>query len=155
METPTVATSLTFRGRFDHSLDSKNRITIPSAWRRKEVDAELFVIFPDPVTRARLVVTYPEKFDTIFENGTGDATFSPAEQREFATIISSTCHDCPTDKQGRLVLPVELCRQIGLERDVTLIGSRDRFELWVPERWEEFFASRNAGYMSTYRAKGL
>lgn len=155
MDTPTVAPPLTFRGRFDHSLDSKNRITIPSAWRRKGMDTELFVVFPDPVTRARLVVTYPEKFDAIFENATGDATSTPEEQREFATIISSTCHDCSTDKQGRLVLPEELCRQIGIEREVTLVGSRDRIEIWVPERWTEFKASRSAGYVSTYRAKGL
>jgi MraZ protein len=42
------------------------------------------------------------------------------------------------DKQGRIGIPAHLRDYAALERDVVVIGVRDRLEIWNPDRWREF-----------------
>jgi MraZ protein len=42
------------------------------------------------------------------------------------------------DKQGRIGIQPELRTYAGLEREVVVIGVRDRLEIWNPDRWSEY-----------------
>ena len=37
-----------YSGHFDHTLDDKNRLTIPSLWRWTHADTETFLAIPHP-----------------------------------------------------------------------------------------------------------
>jgi hypothetical protein len=46
--------------------------------------------------------------------------------------------DAVLDVQGRILLSRELREHAGLQREVLVVGVVDRFELWLPERWDAF-----------------
>jgi MraZ protein len=45
--------------------------------------------------------------------------------------------ECPLDKQGRILLPQQVREQVGIQKDVVLVGRGKLFELWGRENWEE------------------
>ena len=59
------------------------------------------------------------------------------------------------DKQGRLVLPEELCRKIGLKGEVALVGGRGRFEIWNVARRKRAHEEETATYQHVANVIGL
>jgi MraZ protein len=46
--------------------------------------------------------------------------------------------ECELDGQGRIVVPARLRDYAGLNGEATVLGARDRIEVWDPGRWEEY-----------------
>jgi hypothetical protein len=59
------------------------------------------------------------------------------------------------DRQGRLVLPEELCRKIGLKDEVALVGNRGRFEIWNLQRWKRAHEEETSTYQHVANVIGL
>lgn len=114
-------------------MDAKHRVTIPSRWRDSEQDQ--FYLMPSP-TNNYLYALPPAEFQKINENLNNDPRISAADRRQFARYYFSRAQHCVIDRQGRLLLSDEFCRLAGLESDVLLVGTFDRFEVWAPERWD-------------------
>ena len=139
-----------FSGEFRHSLDEKNRVTIPARWRGGEQE-ELFVV-KNP-QRACLTVLPREVFQQVGELARQNVT--PAQHRAFMTQFFSRAKNCPIDKQGRLLLPDDHCKVAGIRTEVVLTGSSDRFELWTPAAWKAFQAECQQTYEQVAEAIGL
>jgi MraZ protein len=133
MESPQIEQPI-FAGEFRHSMDAKNRVTIPSRWRRGEID-EFFVI-PN-LEGGFLMVTPPGEFKRLAEKVEHDETLTPAERRRFIRQFSSRAQNVSSDKQGRIVLPDEQCKLLNLRSEVVLVGNYSRFEIWSPESWQK------------------
>ncbi len=144
-----------FAGDFRHALDAKNRITIPAVWRQRESDGDPFIIFPDPKNDACLIAVPPSIFRHVCEAEAADLDVSLAERRVFKTLIAASARSCGTDKQGRMVLPEEYCKKIGLSGEVMLIGAYDRVELWAPAAWSDFKTENTGTLASVSIAKGV
>jgi MraZ protein len=123
-----------FTGEFRHAMDAKNRVTIPSRWRRGEID-EFFAI-PNP-DGGFLMVMPPGEFKRLAEKVEHDESLAPAERRRFIRQFSSRAQLVTSDKQGRIVLPDEQCKLLNLRSEVVLVGSYSRFEIWSPEVWQK------------------
>jgi MraZ protein len=123
-----------FAGEFRHSMDAKNRVTIPSRWRRGEID-EFFAI-PN-LEGGFLMVMPPGEFKRLAEKVEHDESLAPAERRRFIRQFSSRAQNVSSDKQGRIVLPDEQCKLLNLRSEVVLVGSYSRFEIWSPESWQK------------------
>ena len=121
-----------FSGRYDHALDNKNRITIPSRWR--QTDSDEFFIMPD-LTNSFLIVMPPAEFKSVGDQVSGNPAISPQEKRTFIRHFYAMAQHCSTDKQGRLLIPEEHCKQVALNGEVVLAGTDKRFEIWNPQRW--------------------
>ena len=79
------------------------------------------------------------------ERGSGRQRHVAArERRVFLRQLHSRAQHGLADKQGRLVLPEELCRKIGLKGEVALVGGRGRFEIWNRDPLETRPRRRNA-----------
>ena len=52
-------------------------------------------------------------------------------------IFSSAAELCP-DKQGRILLPPVLRNYAGLDKDVMIIGTGSRVEIWDLDRWNKY-----------------
>jgi MraZ protein len=50
--------------------------------------------------------------------------------------LESESFECAVDKQGRILLPPALRGELGLKREIVLIGMIDRVEIWDKETWE-------------------
>src|SRR5262252_3330119 len=130
MDSPQIDQPI-FTGEFRHAMDAKNRVTIPSRWRRGDID-EFFAI-PNP-DGGFLMVMPPSEFRRLAEK---DESLQPADRRRFLRQFSSRAQHVTGDKQGRIVLPDEQCKQLKLQSDVVLVGAYSRFEIWSPALWQE------------------
>jgi MraZ protein len=123
-----------FAGEYRHAMDAKNRVTIPSRWRRGEID-EFFAI-PN-LKGGFLMVLPPEEFTRLAEKVENDQSLRPEERVKFLRQFSSKAQHVTGDKQGRIVLPDEQCKVLNLRSEVALVGNYSRFEIWDPERWQK------------------
>ena len=123
-----------FAGEFRHAMDAKNRVTIPSRWRRGEVE-EFFAI-PN-LKGGFLMVMPPAEFTRQAEKVEHDQSLKPEERAKFLRQFSSKAQHVTGDKQGRIVLPDDQCRLLNLRGEVVLVGNFFRFEIWDPRRWQK------------------
>lgn len=141
-----------YAGEFRHSIDDKNRITIPSRWRRK--DAEEFILLPEPTSQFLLVMSQRE-FARMSDTAAVSAEVTPRDRRIFFRQLHSRAEHASADKQGRLVLPDDLCRELNLKGEVALVGGRGRFEIWNLTRWKRAHEDEKATYQHVAAMIGL
>jgi MraZ protein len=133
-----------FRGRFVHTIDAKNRMSLPSGFRqefqRRSED-------PPILTDAHACLDlYPyEDWLEFEERIVGIATVHP-EMKAFARSVISSASPCPIDKQGRILVPPYLRERAGLSREVTVAGVGPKIELWDKARFETDLTQTNARY---------
>ena len=80
---------------------------------------------------------------------------SARDRRVFLRQLHSRAQHAISDRQGRLVLPEELCRRVGLKGEVALVGGRGRFEIWNLQRWKRAHEEETATYQHVANVIGL
>ncbi len=121
-----------FMGEYNHTVDAKGRLIVPSKFR--ELLGDEFV-----VTKGldRCLFVYPsDEWENIQGNFRNVSQFSK-EARKLARFFFAGAAMCEVDKQGRILLPAVLREYAGLEKDVVLAGVLNRIEIWDKERWCE------------------
>jgi MraZ protein len=141
-----------YAGEFRHSIDEKNRITIPSRWRRGK--AEDFILLPEPSQQFLLVMS-PEEFRKMSSAAESNESVPPRDRRVFLRQLHSRAQHAGADRQGRLVVPDELCRKVGLKGEVALVGGRGRFEIWNLQRWKQAHQEETPTYQHVANVIGL
>jgi len=127
-----------FRGKFKHNLDSKGRFSLPSKFRevlRVKYGSETLVVtnYPD------CLVAYPWEEWKKIEEKLLKLPWEMPEVREYLRYFLGSAEECQPDRQGRLLLPQSLREEIGLEKEVVLLGMLNNFEIWNPKDLEEKF----------------
>ncbi|MDO4343430.1 MAG: division/cell wall cluster transcriptional repressor MraZ [Eubacteriales bacterium] len=121
-----------FMGEYNHAIDTKGRLIIPSKFRdelgeefvvTKGLDGCLFVFSNDAWRE------FEEKLRTL--------PLMNKSARQFARFFVAGATPCELDKQGRILLPATLREFAGLEKDVVLTGMLNRIEIWSKEKWSE------------------
>jgi transcriptional regulator MraZ len=141
-----------FAGEFRHSLDEKNRVTIPSRWRRDE--GEDFIILPEP-QHQYLAVMSAEEFARVSAQAEADRSISARDRRAFSRQLHARAEHGASDRQGRLVLPEDLCKLVGLKGEVALVGGRGRFEIWNLQKWKRAHEEETPTYQHVANVIGL
>jgi MraZ protein len=121
-----------FFGTYEHSLDSKGRVILPSKFRAAFEQGGY-------LTEARdgcLALWTPEEFERQMEEMQEQAAASRAN-RNMARFWASASRELEVDRQGRMVLPARMREYAELETEVVVVGVIDRVELWNPARWQE------------------
>jgi MraZ protein len=120
-----------FFGTYEHSLDSKGRVILPSRFRGPFEHGGYLTENRDGC----LALWTPDEFEVQMEGMQARAA-SGKSDRNLARMWASHTHDLEVDRQGRIVVPARMRQYAGLESDVTVVGVIDRVELWDPERWQ-------------------
>jgi len=141
-----------YAGEFRHSIDEKNRVTIPSRWRRDT--AEEFIVLPE-ANHQFLLVMSSEEFARMSSAADSNQAVSARDRRVFLRQLHSRAQHATTDRQGRLVLQEELCRKVGLKGEVALVGNRGRFEIWNLQRWTRAHEEETPTYQNVANVLGL
>ena len=68
--------------------------------------------------------------------------FTNRDSRNFVRMVTAGSFEETLDKQGRVMIPPKLREWAYLDREVTVIGAGNRFEIWDSARWDEFFESQ-------------
>lgn len=141
-----------FAGEFRHTLDEKNRITIPSRWRGE--GSEEFIILPEPQHQFLLVMS-PEEFSRMSAQAENHSALSARDRRIFSRHLHSRAEHGTSDRQGRLVLPEDMCRTLELKGEVALVGGHGRFEIWNLKKWKQAHEEETATYRHVANVIGL
>lgn len=125
-----VRTLLT--GEFNHSIDAKGRLIIPSKFR--DILGEDFVI-----TKGMdgCLFLYPNNEWKIFEDKLRTLPLTNKNARTFVRFFLGSAVDGGLDKQGRVLISSALRSFAGLEKEVVLVGVLDRVEIWDKAKWDE------------------
>ena len=123
-----------FLGEFQHSLDAKGRIILPSKIRSELESGLVITRAPDGC----LWVFPKADFQAFAEKFREQArVVGDRRARDVMRFIFSGAHEDRPDRQGRITVPEHLREHAGLEREVTIAGAVDRIEVWKRERWDE------------------
>lgn len=130
-----------FIGEFQHTMDKKGRINIPSKFREtlgesfyvtKGLDSCLFV--------------FSEREWTRFEEKLKELPLASRDARIFTRMFFAGAAECQFDKQGRIIIPPVLREHGKLEKEVVIIGVSTRIEIWSKTHWEAYNAVDNVDY---------
>ena len=80
---------------------------------------------------------------------------SARDRRVFLRHLHSRAEHGASDRQGRLVLPEDLCKKVGLKGEVALVGGRGRVEIWNLPRWKKAHEEETATYQHVAKVIGL
>jgi MraZ protein len=121
-----------FMGEYNHTIDAKGRLIIPSKFR--ETLGEEFV-----VTKGLdgCLFVYPISEWQVFEEKLRTLPMTNKDARKFSRFFLAGAAMCELDKQGRILIPAVLREFAALEKDVVLAGVLGRVEIWSKERWTD------------------
>ena len=117
-------------GRFDHALDPKKRLTIPSGWRLVLGHPEYVYAMPDPVQRCVNIMPKDE-MDVMLSQLRQKALFDPAQMR-LLQVIGANSDLLMLDSQGRIRISDKLLQFANLTTTVAMVGSVRMIKLWNP-----------------------
>ena len=121
-----------FIGEYNHTIDSKGRLIVPSKFR--EALGDEFV-----VTKGLdgCLFVYPMEEWTAFTDKLKDLPLTKKDARQFSRFFLAGAASCEVDKQGRILIPSVLRDFAGLEKDAVLVGVSSRIEIWSRSNWEK------------------
>jgi MraZ protein len=126
---------LPFRGTFDHTLDAKNRLTVPARYRAALADG---VVLAMPVDLKPCVgVWRPEQYETYTQRALAELPPLSPRLNEMERFFYGSSHDAELDAAGRIMVPSFLGEYAKLAKDVVVVGVGDRMELWDRIAWGE------------------
>ena len=127
-----------FMSEYNHTVDAKGRLIIPSKFREilgdeflisKGIDGCLFV--------------YANDDWKAFEEKLTSLPLINKEARQFARFFLAGAAQVEVDKQGRILLPASLRSFANLDKDVVLVGVGSRIEIGDKEKYEALSADEN------------
>lgn len=121
-----------FMGEYNHTIDAKGRLIIPSKFR--EVLGDEFV-----VTKGMdgCLFVFDNKEWQAFEEKLHTLPMMDKEARQFTRYFLAGAASVEVDKQGRILIPSVLREFAELDKEVVLVGVASRIEIWSKQRWEE------------------
>lgn len=122
-----------FMGEYSHTIDVKGRLIIPARFR--EGLGDKFV-----VTKGldNCLFVYPQDEWSALEEKLKSLPFTRADARAFVRFFFSGASECEVDKQGRILIPVNLREYAQLSKEVVVLGVSSRVEIWSKDRWDNY-----------------
>ncbi len=132
-----------FIGEYQHTIDNKGRIIIPSKFR-----AELGEVFVMTKGLDNCLFVYPKSEWSILEEKLKKLPLTNRDARAFVRFFFSGACECELDKQGRVLIPPNLREHSKLDKDAVVIGVSTRIEIWSKEEWDAYNNDDSLSYDS-------
>ena len=125
-----------FIGEYQHIIDQKKRVAIPSKFRAKFKKGAV-------VTRgldSSLFIYTKEEWGKIAEK-LGNMPVGEKSTRSFVRLMLAGAVDTKLDSQGRVLVPEYLKDYARLGKQVVIAGLFNRLELWDKTEWDKYKSS--------------
>ena len=122
-----------FIGEYQHALDSKNRIIVPSKFREELGDTFILTKGLDGCLYA-----YPIDEWKMLEEKLKKLPLTNKDDRAFVRFFFSGANEISIDKQGRALFPQNLIEYALINKEIISIGVSSRVEIWSKEKWNEY-----------------
>ncbi|MBX5474483.1 MAG: division/cell wall cluster transcriptional repressor MraZ [Thermoleophilia bacterium] len=123
-------------GEYEHTIDDKNRLTLPARFRRAFADGIV-------VTRGLDECLYaytPSAWTQLVEQRLAPLNPFSKEGRRMQRFFYAAAVEAELDKQGRVTIPPTLLQRAKLGRDVVVAGVNDHLEIWDRAAWQRELA---------------
>ena len=136
-----------FLGEYEATLDAKGRFLLPAGFKKQlpEEETNRFVI-----NRGfeKCLALYPMKtWEPLFAKINGLNEFDP-RQREFRRAFLNGATYVEPDTAGRILLPPSLKVYAELQKDIVLMATGDKLEIWDSNKYKQFFDSISSDALS-------
>ena len=125
-----------FFGEYEHTIDDKNRLTLPARFREALAGG---VVLTRGLDECLDVFARPD-WDALVEARLAPLDPFSKEARELKRFFFSAASDAELDKQGRVLVPPALHRHARLGREVVVAGVHDHLEIWDRAAWRRELA---------------
>lgn len=125
---------MSFLGTYDHTLDAKNRLTVPVRFRGPLGGGVIVSRGIEPCVS----VWTPTGFDEWKAEIVGALGGRTSKARSFMRIVSASAFETELDSAGRIMVPAKLVDHAELDREVAVIGNDDCFEIWDRTAWTTY-----------------
>jgi MraZ protein len=126
-----------FIGTHTPKLDEKGRLFLPAKFRPRLVGGVVLMRGQEHC----IFGWTTEAYESI-ANRMRELPFTHRESRNFVRMVTAGSYEDVPDKQGRILIPAPLREWAALDREVTVIGVMDRFEIWDSARWADFVSGQ-------------
>jgi MraZ protein len=126
-----------FLGEYEHTIDDKNRLTLPARFREPLAVGVVLTRGLD-----ECLDVYPrEDWNRLVDARLAPLDPFSREARDLKRFFFSAAADAELDRQGRVLVPPALMKHAKLEREVVVAGVHDHLEIWDRRAWGEHLAS--------------
>ena len=125
-----------FKGMFEHQLDDKNRIRIPSKFKKELTgeNGERSYSFFRGMNNC-ICVMADDELDDLIASLSEEAI---SESNQASAMFFSSIFSAEEDAQGRVVIPSMLKRIAGIQKEIVTIGRGKRLEIWAAEKYYDY-----------------
>lgn len=153
-----------FWGEFTATIDAKGRTSIPARFREileeKYRDERIFItkcvtdLGSGEPCRGLSVYPY-NAFLSLAERLDQASGYTVAQLNSIKRLILAPAVECAADKQGRVLIPPTLRGYAGLERDLVLVGTQNKIEVWGEDTWAKVVGQSEKDYLAAAEALAL
>ena len=126
-----------FRSSSNVSLDSKGRLAIPSRFRERLMGIADGCLVQTLNPLDRCLWLYPLPAWELIEEKLAELSDFDKQSRRTKQMMRGYATDCQLDSHGRILIPAELRNYAQLDRQATILGQGNKFEIWNRENWGE------------------
>lgn len=122
-----------FIGEFQHNLDVKGRMAVPSKFRQKISGGAI-------ITRGldHCLFVFTNKEWEVMAQKLDSLPLVKSDSRAFSRLMLAGAAEVDLDKQGRILIPDYLREYASLKKKVTVTGVNKRFEVWDADSWKQY-----------------
>ena len=134
-----------FYGEYEHTIDKKGRVIIPSKFRDFFREYHVEKLY---VTRGldKCLFVFTENEWKSQESKYRSMPFTRSDARKFNRLLFSGAVEIECDKQGRVLLPKYLKDFADIKKDIVMIGVSNRIEIWSREVWNEYYKQSKGSF---------
>jgi len=140
---------LLFTGEYEHTLDQKNRVSIPARFRQllspDSIGEKLYLI----LGANKKLWLYPDRYYEQLVDRHPAELIPDEKVLQFEQLTFGLARLLEFDNTGRVLIPEKMIRRAALGKEVVIIGVRDHLEIWNRGDWEEYVENGLSEYGET------
>ncbi|NOY65612.1 MAG: division/cell wall cluster transcriptional repressor MraZ [Nitrospirae bacterium] len=143
-----------FSGKFHHQVDSKGRLMLPSELRtvlqtNYNNNNTLYITLS---ATDKCLHIYPLEEWQRLQDKVRSLPPSKKSVKYYMRRVIASAHECELDKQGRILIPVDLREDASINGETVVVGQIDKIEVWNRAEWDKLFDPENID-ISAYEAE--
>ncbi len=129
-----------FRGTFEHALDAKHRLTVPSKFRAALAGGVVLAASPEttPGAPRSMAIWTPDGYEAFTTQTLSGLNPSSPRARELGRFFFNSSFDSELDSANRVMIPPPLMRYADLDKEVIVTGSGKCIEVWDRKRYDGY-----------------
>ncbi len=133
-----------FLGEFQHTIDDKNRLTLPAKFRESFADGLIMTKGFENCLFVFSKAEWPRIEDKI-----RSLALLKKDARKLSRFFFGGANEDVPDKNGRVVVPGHLKAFAELDKEIVIVGVSNRLEIWSKANWQRYVAEAGESYEET------